>query len=336
MRLIGLAVVLAFGLTLAPLAPEAQQATRVARIGWLWADITGPLPNWAADAFREKLRDEGWVEGRNLVTEFRHGGAEGSSEERRKDLDRLAAELADLRVDVIVAWPAPAALAAKRVVTAIPVVFGGVSDPVGFGLVASLARPSGNFTGVSFQSADLNPKRLDLLKEAVPGVRKIAALVDRDHQLRERMLNDLQTVARAAKVELHVALTVGTDPGKLDQVFDAIGRERVGAVLGLPVAYYYQHRRKLAELALKHRLPTMFELGDFAEAGCLMGYGASGRDTWRLAATYVTKILRGAKPADLPVEQPTKFELVINLKTAKALGLTIPQTLLLRADQVIE
>ena len=148
MRRIGLAVVLALGLALAPLAAEAQQASRVTRIGWLWADITGPLPNWAADAFREKLRDEGWVEGRNLVIEFRHGGAEGSVEERRKDLDRLAAELADLRVDVIFASPAPAALAAKRVVTAIPVVFAGVSDPVGFGLVASLARPSGNFTGV--------------------------------------------------------------------------------------------------------------------------------------------------------------------------------------------
>jgi putative ABC transport system substrate-binding protein len=319
-----------------PLIAEAQQAARVARIGWLWADVTGPLPNWAADAFREKLRDEGWFEGRNLVIEFRHGGAESSQAERLKALARLAAELADLKVDVIFASPAPAAIAAKRVVTAIPVVFAGVSDPVGFGLVASLAKPGGNFTGVSFQSADLNPKRLDLLREVVPGVRKIAALVDRDHQLRERMLNDLQTVARTANIELHVALTVSTDPGSLDEVFDAVGRERVGAVLGLPVAYYYQHRRKIAELALKHRLPTMFELGDFAEAGCLMGYGASGRDTWRLAATYVTKILRGAKPADLPVEQPTKFELVINLKTAKALGLTIPPSLLLRADQVIE
>jgi putative ABC transport system substrate-binding protein len=322
--------------TLWPSAGEAQQAPKIARVGWLWGGVAGPPPPSILEGFREGLRDAGWVEGRNLVIEFRYGPSGGSAEERRNATAQLAKDLVDRKVDVIFASPAPAALAAKRVTETVPVVFTGISDPIAFGLVASLSKPGRNFTGVSFQAADLNPKRLELLREAVPRVGKIAVLVNRDHPLRERMLKDVEAAARVANITLHVVVTGESNPGDLDRAFEAITREGAGAVLGLPVAWYYQHRRRLAEVAIRNRLPTMFELGDFADAGCLMGYGPSPREMWRLAATHVDRILKGANPADLPVQQPTKFELAINVKTAKALGVTIPPSLLLRADRVVE
>jgi putative ABC transport system substrate-binding protein len=319
-----------------PSLGEAQQASKIARVGWLWGGVAGPPPPSILEGFREGLRDAGWVEGRNLVIEFRYGPSAGSAEERRNATAQLAKDLVERKVDVIFASPAPAALAAKRVTETVPVVFTGISDPIAFGLVSSLSKPGTNFTGVSFQAADLNPKRLDLLREAAPHVGKIAVLVNRDHPLRERMLKDVQAAVRVTNVTLHVVVTGESDPGELDRAFEAITREGAGAVLGLPVAWYYQHRQRLAELAIRHRLPTVFELGDFADAGCLMGYGPSPREMWRLAATHVDRILKGANPADLPVQQPTKFELVLNVKTAKALGLTIPPSLLLRADRVVE
>lgn len=241
----------------APRAAGAQPTGKVARVGWLETGTTGPPLPRLLDGFREGLRDGGWVEGRNLVIEFRTGPAEGSLEARLQILTQLATELVNLKPDVILASIAGAANAAKRAVHAIPVVFVGVSDPVGFGLVASLAKPGGNFTGVSLQSADLNPKRLGLVREAVPGVTQIAALIARDHPLRESMLKALQSAARATNVSLYPTLTNGPDPAELDRAFAAIRRDGVGAVVGLPVALYIQHRHRIAELAIKHRLPTI-------------------------------------------------------------------------------
>lgn len=316
--------------------PCVGEPQSIPKVGWLWGGIGGPPQPSSLEGFRQGLREGGWVEGRNLAIEFRSGPSAGSAEDRLKATAQLAKEFVDRKVDVIFASPVTAALAAKRVVEAVPVVFTGVSDPVGFGLVASLSRPGRNFTGVSFQAADLNPKRLDFLREAVSRGGRIALLVNREHPLRERMVRDVETAARSVNVNVYVVMTSGNEPEELDRAFEAITREGAGAVLGLPVAWYHRDRRRIAELAIRHRLPTMFELGDFAEAGCLMGYGPRLHDMYRLAATYVDRILKGANPADLPVQQPTKFELTINLKTAKALGLTIPPSLLLRADRIVE
>ena len=312
-----------------PLAAAAQTAQNVSVVGLLFA-----FPPAAAriqdDAFRQGLGDLGYVEGQNITIYRRY--LEGN----RDHLARLAIELVRLNVDVIVAPASTAALAAKQATSAIPVVFALANDPVGVGLVVSLARPGSNVTGLTPVSADLNAKRLEVLKEFIPGISRIALLSSSTYpiQARQAMIRDMEAAARLLRLDLHV-LEVGR-PNDLDGAFSAMQQERVAAVTVLPLPFFFGERRRIAGLALKHRLPSIFHWKEYVEVGGLMSYGASQTDLMRRAAGYVDKILKGAKPGDLPIEQPTQFELVINLKTAKALGLTIPPSLLQRADQVIE
>ena len=332
MRLTGLAVVLALGLPFAPLAVEAQPAAKMPRVGYLSmlsnSDSSfGPLRN----AFREGLREHGHIEGQTITIEWRF--ADGS----RERLPDLAAELVRLKVDVIFTETTPAARAATQATTTIPIVFNPISDPVGEGFVANLARPGGNVTGLTQVSRELSGKRLELLTGAVPRVTRVGVLshsgVPSERSVRV-MLEETEAAARTLGVQLRHLEVQG--PRDLDRTFAAISREKVGALMVLPSPMFFSERRLIVDLATKNRLPAMFFLREFAEAGGLMSYGPNFPELWRRAATYVDKILKGAKPADLPVEQPTKFELVINLKTAKALGLTIPQSVLVRADQIIE
>jgi putative ABC transport system substrate-binding protein len=330
MRLIGLAVVLTLSLTLAPLAAEAQQAGKIDRIGYLTPSSAGDTPH-LREAFRQGLRDLGYVEGRNVVIEYR--SAEGKVER----LPALAAELVALKVDVILAPSTPAALAAKQATKTIPIVFTSVADPVASGLVTSLARPGGNVTGLATLAPELVGKCLELLKQAVPGVSRVAVLWT-PGALGERtekdMLKATDVAAQALGVRLQFVEARG--PEDFDRAFSEMTGARTGALTVFPSAMLFFERRRLVDLAAKSRLPTVFTWRESVDAGGLMGYGPNQADFNRRAATYVDKILKGAKPADLPVEQPTKFELVINLKTANALGLTIPQSILGRADEVIQ
>src|SRR6267143_400462 len=329
MRLIGLAVILTLSLTLAPLAAEAQQAGKIDRIGYLSPSPAAPNP--LSEAFRQGLRDLGYVEGRNVVIEYR------SAEGKLERFPALAAELVALKVDVIVAPSTPAALAAKQATKTIPIVFTAVADPVASGLVTSLARPGGNVTGLSTLFPELVGKCLELLKQAVPGVSRVAvlwhpgALGDRTEK---DMLKATDVAAQALGVRPQFVEARG--PEDFDRAFSEMTRARAGALTVLPSAMLFFERRRLVDLAAKSRLPTVFTWRESVDAGGLMAYGPNQADFNRRAATYVDKILKGAKPGDLPVEQPMKYELVINLKTAKALGLTIPQTLLQRADHVIQ
>ncbi len=320
---------LAFGLLAAPLAAEAQQAAKIPRIGYL-------VPNLAAsphqhEAFRQGLRDLGYLEGRNLVIEYRN--AEGKLER----LPALAAELVALKVDVIVAAPGTLpALAAKQATRTLPTVFIGVGDPVTSGFVTSLARPGGNLTGLSALTPELVGKWLELLKQAVPGVSRVAVLWQPGavgERTEKDLLKEADVAAQALGVRLQFVEARG--PADVDRAFLDMTRARAGALTVLSTPMFGSERRRLVELAAKNRLPTVYSFREFVDAGGLMSYGPDLADMFRRAATYVDKILKGAKPADLPVEQPTRFELVINLKTAKALGLTIPQSVLIRADEVI-
>ena len=326
---------LAFSITLLlgglfnPVAAEAQQAAKIARIGYLARNLAAS-PH-LHEAFRQGLRDLGYVEGRNVVIEYRD--AEGKLER----LPALAAELVALKVDVIVAASTLAALAAKQATRTLPIVFAAAADPVASGLVTSLARPGGNVTGLSNLAPELVGKRLELLKQAVPGVSRVAVLWQ-PGALGERtekdMLKGAEVAARALGVRLQFVEARG--PADFDRAFSDMTRARAGALTVLPSAMFFSERRRLVDLAAKNRLPAVYPWREFVDAGGLMSYGPNLADLFRRAATYVDKILKGAKPGDLPVEQPTKFELVINLKTAKALGLTIPPSVLARADQVIE
>ena len=320
-------MMVAGGLLAAPLAAEAQPAGKVYRVGVL---STSP-PSAAyrfSELLRQSLRDLGYVEGLNLAIEWRH--TEGKAER----WDDLAADLVRLKVDVIVA-PVPAAVfAAKRATTLIPIVMVNTPDPVQLGLVASLGRPGGNITGTTSLTADLSIKQLELLKEAVPRASRIAVLWNSSNPWHPLAVKGVEAGARSLGVQLQVLQVRG--PEEFDNAFAAMTRERSGAVLVLADPMTFFHRTRLAALAAKHRLPAMYGLREHTEVGGLMSYWADSADLYRRAAYFVDKILKGAKPADLPVEQPTKFELVINLKTARALGLTIPQSLLLRADEVIE
>src|SRR5262252_8788123 len=327
-RLMWLAVMLALSLTLAPLVAGAQQAGKVPRIGFLGVTSPSDRPP-LLDAFRQRLRELGWVEGQNVVIDYRY--AEG----RVDRLPDLAAELVRLKVDLIVASAGTqVATAAKNATETIPIVMIAVRDPVGTGLIASLARPGGNVTGVS-GSAGLEwvAKQLELLKETVPKIRRVAILSNPDNAYHQLAIREVNVAARSLGVQLQLLEARG--PNEFDGAFAAMAKERVGALLVLSDAIFSSHRTRLADLAARSRLPAAYGVRDSVEAGGLMSYGPSILDSYRRAATYVDKILKGAKPAELPVEQPTKFELVINLKTAKALGLTIPQSVLLRADQVI-
>ncbi len=319
------------GLLAAPLAAEAQQARKVPRIGFLGTRTPSDTSS-AFDAFRQGLRELGWVEGQNIVIEYRW--AEG----RYERLPTLAAELVRLKVDIIVAVTTPGIQAAKNATETIPIVMiSGSADPVGLGLIASLARPGGNVTGLSYSvGREIFGKGLELLKETVPKVRRVAILSNPSNPaspVQPLIIREVYVAARSLGVQL---LLEARGPNGFDGAFAAMAKERVGALLVVADSIFILHRTRLADLAAKSRLPAMYGFREHVEAGGLMSYGANLADLYRRAATYVDKILKGAKPADLPVEQPTKFELVINLKTAKALGLTIPQSLLGRADEVIE
>ncbi len=327
MRSIGLAVVLAVSLVLAPLAVEAQQVgTR--RIGLLETSSPSPARVQLWETLRQRLRELGYLEGQNIAFESRF--AEGKPDR----LPGLAAELVALKVDVIVTSGTPASLAAKQATLTIPIVMAQLADPVGSGLVASLGRPGGNVTGLSTQDADLSGKRLEMLREVVPKVSRLAVLIDETNPGTMLIARGTQAAARSVGVQLQSLGVRG--PADLDRAFSAMKKARAGALIVESSSMFFTWRTQLADLALKNRLPTMFAQMEYAEAGGLMAYSVDFLDLFRRTATFVDKILKGAKPADLPIEQPTKWELVINLKTAKALGLTIPPTLLLRADHVIE
>ena len=308
---------------------KAQQAAKVPRIGYLSSNLAASphLP----EAFRQGLRDFGYVEGRNVVIEYQ--SAEGKPER----LSALAAELVALQVDVIVAPGTPQALATRQATGILPIVFATAADPVGSGLVTSLARPGGNVTGLSILASELVGKRLELLTQAVPGVSRVAVLWQpggHDERTDKDILKEAEVAARALGVRLQFVEARG--PADFDKAFLDMTRTRVGALTVLTGIMFLNERRRLVDLAAKHRLPAVYGGRDFVDAGGFMAYGPDLADLYRRAATYVDKILKGAKPGDLPVEQPTKFELVINLKTTKALGLMIPPSLLQRADQVIE
>ena len=311
----------------APGIISAQQSTRIWRIGFLAAASREILVD-RYDAFLAGMRDLGYVEGKNLVVEARF--ADGQYER----LPGLAAELVRLKPDVILAVPSPAIRAAQQATTTIPIVFPGTGDPVGSGFVASLARPGGNLTGLSNSNLDVSAKTLELLKTILPNMSIVAILANPGSSTEGAMRKNISMIAQ--KIGVRVVAVEARNPGEIEGGFATMERNRVDAVVVAADALMGMQRRQIAELAIKYRLPSISQGGGYAGAGGLMGYGLNNNESYRRAAVYVDKILLGAKPGDLPVEQPTKLELVINLKTAKALGLTIPQALLLRADEVIQ
>ena len=326
---VGGIVTLTLSMLMAPLVTAAPPAGKLHRIGRLSPGFPRPDRDPPVDAFRQGLRELGYVEGQNLVIEYR--GAEGKDER----LPDLAAELVGLHVDVIVAVAPTATRAAQHATHTIPIVMTGTGDPVGAGFVASLARPGGNITGLSLMMPELPGKRLELLKETVPQSTRVAVLANPAFEVSKLYLNNLTLAARALGLQLHVVEVRRAD--ELDTAFAAMTREGADALIVLSdPALMDPLLGRVTDLAATHRLPAMYNWKMYVEAGGLMSYGPSLPGSHRRAATYVDKILKGANPADLPVEQPTKFELVINLKTAKALGLTIPLSLLGRADEVIE
>src|SRR5262245_13022816 len=331
MRRIGLAVILAVSLFVDSLPVVGQQPTKVYRIGFLsFCESSDDRCRAREDTFRQALRDLGYFEGRNLVLEIRYAEKEP---ERFPD---MAAELVRLKVDLIVAGSGVATRAAMKATQAIPIVMMGSGDAVRQGLVASLARPGGNVTGLTMSSPDLSQKRLELLREVVPLLSHVGVLwcgPGGPSGLSEQQWMETQAAADILRVRLS-SLEVRASDG-IARAFASAAKQRVQAVLALDCIYLQRHGQ-MAELSLQHRLPAMSLFAQFPQAGGLMSYGANFVDNPRRTAVYVDKILKGAKPADLPVEQPTKFELVVNTRTAKKLGLTIPQSVLLRADQVIE
>ena len=311
----------------APLGAEAQQAARIPRIGVLHPGAPATSSHFAA-AFTEGLRELGYLEGQNIVVERRFGEAKA---ERLSD---IAAELVRLKVDVIVTSTDPGIAAVKRQTQLIPIVMANSTDPVGTGFVASLARPGGNVTGLSSVSPELSAKRLELLKEAVPKLSRVAIVWNPD--VRGAVLEYKETESAARSLHLQLQSVEVNRPDGFDRAFSAVTTGRAEALTVASSSLAFRNRGRIASLAQKNRLPSMYGLREFADAGGLMAYGPNYAELWRRAAAYVSKILKGAKPGELPVEQPTTFELVINLKTAKALGLTIPPSLLRRADQIIE
>jgi len=314
------------GLLAAPLGAHAQPAGKVYRVGFLW-DSPAMFPD-AMVAFRKGLRDLGWVEGKNIVIEYRW------SEGRFERLPALANELVQLKVDVIVSPSSIYAAAAKQASATIPIVFMSHADPLGSGHVSSLARPGGNITGLSLMMTETNAKLLEVFAEAVPGLARVAVMWDPATPSHRPGLKQVESAAQTLRLQLQ-SLAVG-NTAEFEGAFASAVRENAGGMLVLSTPLYIAEAKRLAELALKYKLPSMFGPSSHAEAGGLLSYGPDRADLWRRGAFYVDRILKGTKPADLPVEQPIKFELVINLKTAKALGLTIPRTVLVRADRVIE
>ena len=327
-RTIWLITTLAFVLLCAPCAPGAQQPGQMPRIGFVEPGAAAVNGHFLA-AFRQGLRAFGWVEGQNLVIEDRW--AEGHYER----FPALVAELIRLKVQVIVVASGQGALAAKQATATVPIVFTGVNDPVEEGLVASLARPGGNITGVGSMSLQLDGKRLEVFREAVPHMAHVAVLLDGAFNASNTTahMQETEVAARAFGITLQ-SLQV-RDPSEFDEAFATMTKEHLDGLIVLSGPLLFRHRARILELVAQSRLPTIYSLREYVDAGGLMAYGNSLPDMFRRAATYVDKILKGAKPADLPVERPIKFELVINLKTAQALGLTIPPTLLFQADDVI-
>ena len=309
-----------------PLAARAQQAGKVYRVAFFSAGE--PIQPKNRSIFVNGLHELGWIEGRNILFEGRYAG---------NQLDRLpglAAELVRLDVDVIVAIGTLAPLAAKRATTTIPIVMANAGDPLGTKLVASLARPGGNVTGMSLMAPDLGGKRLELLKELLPRLSRVAVVWNAANPYSALVFEETQRAAKTLGVEVQ-SLEVRS-PDDFDVAFDMASRKHADALVVVEDPLTFNHLKRIAEFCAENRLPALYGLRDFAEAGGLMTYGASLGDLFRRAVGFIDKILRGAKPADLPVQQPTKFEFVINLQTARALGITIPPTLLARADEVIE
>jgi putative tryptophan/tyrosine transport system substrate-binding protein len=321
-----LTFIVILALLTAALAAEAQPPKQV-RIGYLSSNPPSDTKD-AFDAFRTKLGALGYFEGQKLLIESRY--AEG----RQERLPQLAAELVQLKVDVLFTYSTPGALAAKKATSSIPIVFAGVSDPLIVGLVATLARPGGNVTGVTLNNPELSAKRLSLVKEAVPAASRVAILANPDFKPSSSMVAEMRPAARALGVEIQV-LEV-REPQGLAQAFGAMVAAKADAVVVVPDPMFVAQRRRIAELAAQSRMPAIYHLRQFVEAGGLAFYGADYTEAFQQGAILVDKILRGAKPADLPVEQPWRFALGINLRTAKTLGLTIPQSLLTRADYVVE
>ena len=314
----------------APFAAWSQQAVKIPRIGYLSLNVAANTG--ARDSFLQGLRDLGYVEGRNVVIEYR------SAEGKLERLPILAAELVALKVDVIVAAGGTLiANAATHATNTLPIVLVGVGDPVTSGFVASLARPGGNVTGLSALSPELVGKWVELLAQAVPGVSRVA-LLWQPGAVGERTEKDMLEGAAAAARALGMQLRVveARDPADIDRAFSDIIKARAGALMIPSTPMFASERKRIVDLTAKNRLPTLFTFGEYVDAGGLMSYGPSLADLFRRAATYVDRIIKGTKPGDLPVEQPTKFELVINLKSARALGLTIPPSVVRRADRVIE
>jgi len=306
-----------------PLAARAQQ--KLPTIGFLGTTTASAWGPWTA-AFVQRLRELGWIEGRNLAIEYRWADA------RSERFAEIAAEFVRLKVDVIVTG-GNAAVAAKQASSAVPIVFALVDDPIGMGLIASLSRPGGNVTGLAVQATDLAGKRLALLREVVPGLRRLAIMANIDYPSAVLEMGEIQTAA--GMLGLEVAPLEIRRAEDIAPAFEAL-KGRAEALYVVGDALVFTHRVRINTLALAARLPTSFNYREYVEAGGLMSYGANLSDLFRRAADFVDKILRGAKPGDLPVEQPTRFSLVINLTTAKALGIAIPPTLLARADEVIE
>jgi putative tryptophan/tyrosine transport system substrate-binding protein len=306
---------------------EAQQPNKIPRIGYLSGagDPSNPGPN--VEAFRRGLQELGYIEGKNILVEYRY------IEGKRDRVPSLVAELVQLKVDVLVSPNLPAIRAAKQATKTIPIVMVINWDPVAEGLIDSLARPGGNITGLSRLTRDLSGKRLELLKEVVPGISRVGVLDDADATL--KAFKDYQAAGRALKIQLQSLEIRGPNPD-LEGAFQAAVKSRIRALIATQITVLIPYTEKIADLAIKNRLPLMFETGSNVEAGGLMSYAASDADLFRRAAIYVDKILKGAKAVELPVEQPTKFEFVINLKAAKQIGLTIPPNVLARADKVIK
>lgn len=309
-----------------PLALRAQQTGKIYTVGSLTAGAGAPIPG--ITTLGDTLRELGWIEGKNIAFERRY------AENRLDRLPALAAELVDLKVDVIVAAGTLAPLAAKRATTTIPIVMTAAGDPVGSGLVPNLARPGGNVTGLSLMVPDLGGKRLELLKELLPRMSRVAVLWNAANPYPALVFKETERAAQTLGIKVQ-SLEV-QEPNDFGNAFEAAERHQPDALIMVEDPLTIDFRKQIADFALTHRLPAMNGFRQFVDAGGLMAYGASLSDLLRRAAGYVDKILRGAKPSDLPVEQPTKFELIINLKTAKALGIEIPPMLLARADELIE
>ena len=306
-----------------PLAARAQQPGKIVSIGILAFEAWPPI-----DAFRQALNDLGYVEGKNV--RFEHRYAKG----RNERFPDLANDLVGLKVDVILTWGTEAVLAAKQATATIPIVMGAIGDPLGSGIVTNLARPDANVTGFSSLAAELEAKRLELLKEAVPGLSRVAILFNPTNRY---MASALQSARQGAQM-LHASLTVYEvhDTTTLDATFVKLAKDRPDALLVLADPFLVSQRSRIAQFAIENRLPSAYTYREHAEAGGLIAYTPNYHDLFRRAATYVDKILKGTKPGELPIEQPTKFDLVINLNTARALGLTVPLTLQAAADEVIE